>query len=40
MRQNYERMTKMDAAIEQRARDLTENGADPKVEHLLFAYEG
>lgn len=40
LRQTHERMTKMDAAIEQRARALTQNGADPKVEHLVFAYEG
>jgi quinol monooxygenase YgiN len=39
MRQHYERLTKMDLAIEQRALDLTANGAEPKVEHLLFAYE-
>jgi hypothetical protein len=39
MRQTHERMTKTDAAIEQRARELTEKGAVPKVEHLLFAYE-
>jgi MFS family permease len=40
MRQNYERLTKMDEQIEERARALTTDGSEPKVEHLLFAYDG
>ena len=39
MRQHYERLTKRDEEIEQSVRALVENGASPRVEHLLFAYE-
>jgi MFS family permease len=39
MRQHYERLTKLDEAIEQRARELTLDGDEPRTEHLIFAYE-
>ena len=39
LRQHYERLTKLDEAIEERARSLTENGKEPHTEHLLFAYD-
>ena len=39
MRQHYERLTKLDEAIEQRARSLVVDGHEPRVEHLLFAYD-
>jgi quinol monooxygenase YgiN len=40
MRQHYERQTRLDEAIEQRALDLTANGEPPRVQHLIFAYDG
>jgi MFS family permease len=40
MRQHHERLTNLDAAIEQQAYALTEDGQAPHVEHLLFAYHG
>jgi quinol monooxygenase YgiN len=40
MRQHYERQTAMDEAIQQRALALTENGASPPAQHLIFAYDG
>jgi MFS family permease len=39
LRQHYERLTKLDEAIEQRARSLTADGEEPKTEHLVFAYD-
>ena len=39
LRQHYERQTRQDEAIRQRALDLTENGATPKARHLIFAYD-
>jgi MFS family permease len=39
MRQHYERQTAMDQSIQQRALELTENGAAPPVQHLIFAYD-
>ncbi len=40
MRQHYERQTALDQAIQQRVHDLTENGAEPTAQHLIFAYDG
>jgi MFS family permease len=40
MRQHYERQTAMDQAIQERALALTEDGAAPPAQHLIFAYEG
>ncbi|MFL5896506.1 MAG: MFS transporter [Thermoleophilaceae bacterium] len=39
MRQHHERLTKLDEALEQRARALVADGGQPHVEHLLFAYD-
>jgi quinol monooxygenase YgiN len=39
MRQHYERQTAMDQSIQERALALTENGASPPVQHLIFAYD-
>lgn len=39
MRQHHERLTKLDASIEQRARELTEDGAEPRTERFVFAYD-
>jgi MFS family permease len=40
MRQHYERQTKQDVTIQQRALDLTVDKTPPPVQHLIFAYEG
>lgn len=40
MRQHYERLTKLDEALEQRVRSLVTDGEQPQVEHLLSAYDG
>jgi MFS family permease len=40
MRQHYERQTALDKEIQERALALTENGDNPPVRHLIFAYDG
>ena len=40
MRQHYERQTKQDVSIQQRALDLTVDKTAPPVQHLIFAYDG
>jgi MFS family permease len=39
MRQHTERVTRADRASEERARELLADGTEPRVEHLLFAYD-
>jgi MFS family permease len=40
LRQNQERVTHTDRLFEQRALELTAEGSEPKVQHLLWAYRG
>jgi MFS family permease len=39
LRQHYERSTKLDASLEQRAHELTVDGSEPETEHMVFAYD-